>query len=497
MANYREKTVNFFLEEETALLLVTVRDFLTHHGIESWLVGGYVRDRLLGRSNRDIDIVVSTKAMDVASEVARLVGGRDVLLDEANQVVRVVLPRADYQLYFDFSTIRGNIEDDLAHRDFTINTITINLAEITGIQSTVEVVDPFSGQHDLKQGLVRTIDDQVFRQDPVRLLRAVRLAAELGFTIESSTETFIRRDHHLITRVAAERVREELCRLLAAPNATGSLRWLDRLDLLDVILPELATTKRVEQPKEHFWDVFDHSIETVAAVENLMKKDEEKAQDGVLALVPWSPVIAAHFEEEIGGQSRKELLKLAALLHDTGKPMTKSVDESGRMRFLGHAKEGAAITGRILERLRFSARETKMIQKMIEYHLRPSQLSNDELPSHRAIYRYFRDAGDVGIDTLFLSLADLLATGGPALNLGAWQRQVKIVNYVLSKRFEEQAVVAPMKLIDGHDLIDRFGMSPGSKIGELLEAVREAQAAGEVTTREDALAFVQHRLVSS
>jgi poly(A) polymerase len=206
--------------------------------------------------------------------------------------------------------------------------------------------------------------------------------------------------------------------------------------------------------------------------------------------------LSQYFEEEIGGgMNRGSLLKLAALLHDVAKPQTKTVEQNGRARFLGHTKEGARIAGYILQRLRFSTREIRMIQKMIENHLRLWQMSNEGLlPTRRAIYRYFRDTGDVSTDIAFLTLADYLATYGPNLDLKDWKQCTQLIEYVLSQRDKEESIVAPPKLIDGHDLINIFNMEPGRQIGELLEMVREAQASGEITIREDALTFVQAQL---
>jgi len=340
---------------------------------------------------------------------------------------------------------------------------------------------------------MKAASDMTFQDDPGRLLRTFRLAAELDFTIDKDTEGLIRRDCHLITEVSGERVREELCDLLETPRAARFVRCLNKLGLLDLIIPELAASRGVEQPKEHFWDVFDHSLETVAAVEQLLQSSTE---DEILSIVPDLSAIIDHFNEEIAaGRTRKSLLKLAALLHDIAKHRAKAIEPNGRMRFLGHAQEGASMAASILERLRFSLRERGMITKMIEHHLRPGQLSNvAELPTNRAIYRYFRDTADVGIDTLFLSLADHLATRGPRLEMAGWQEHVRRTQYILSKCFEEQTTVSPPKLINGHDLMNIFGLLPGPKIGELLEAVREAQASGEISTQEAAFDFVEREL---
>jgi poly(A) polymerase len=263
-------------------------------------------------------------------------------------------------------------------------------------------------------------------------------------------------------------------------------------------MPELAQMKGVKQPKEHFWDVFDHSLKTVVAVDFVLRQGTwQYADKEVFEAVPWSDELAQHFGLEVsGGSTRRLLLKLAALLHDIAKPQTKAIDTAGRMRFLGHGKEGADIAAGILERLRFSAREVKLAEIIVEHHLRPMQMSQDELPSRRAIYRYFRDTGEAGIDTLFLSLADHLATRGPRLSLAAWREHNQTVEYVISRHFEQEKMTLPTKLVDGHDLINIFGMSPGPELGELLEAVREAQAAGELTTRQEALDFIRDRLLT-
>ncbi len=495
MTKLTKERLKFLAAEEAASLLAKLRELLGERGNVCYVVGGFVRDGLMGRTNSDIDVVVAGDAPLVASEVAKSFGTRVVPLDEVNQVARIVLPQAGGHWHLDFATMRGSIEEDLGSRDFTINALALNLADIRGGWSQVRVIDPLGGYRDLSSRTVRAASEASFQQDPARLLRAVRLAATLGFSIDPTTEALMQRDHELVTTVAAERLRDELCYILETPRAYHSFRYLDRLGLLDPIMPELAATKGAAQPKEHFWDVFDHSLETVAAVERLLRQESGEKEDELLTLVPWSPDIARHFARQVGaGPTRGSLLKLAGLLHDIGKPATKTIEQNGRMRFLGHAQLGAAMVVGLMERLRFSNRETKMVQLMIEHHMRPGYLVAQEMPSRRAIYRYFRDTAEVGIDTLFLALADHLATRGPTLDLDEWHRHAETTQYVLSKWFQEQATVVPPKFIDGHTLIDKLGLAPGPQIGELLEAVREAQAAGEISTAEEALNFVTKRL---
>lgn len=453
---------------------------------------------MIGRDTADIDIIIGGDALEIGAGLATALGGKYVVLDEENGVSRVILADEVHRWEIDLCTLKGSIEQDLARRDFTIDAMAVDLGQLGGEETAVNIIDPFGGRDDLKQGVVRVVSETAFASDAVRLLRAVRLAAELGFTIESETEALIRSYSSLVAGVAGERVREEFIRLLAVADS-GWWHYLDGLGLVTAVIPELAALKGVAQPKEHFWDVFGHTIETVSAVDFVLRRGSwAYATDDILTATPWSADLAGYFNEEVSyGSNRRVLLKLAALLHDLAKPQTKALDQQGRTRFLGHAEQGALTAANILHRLRFSARETKLVETAVRHHLRPTQMSSCGMPTPRAIYRYFRDTGDAGIDVLFLSLADHLATRGPHLDLEQWREHGQLVDYVLAQRFQEESIVTPPKLLSGHDLINVFSLSPGPKIGELLEAVREAQAAGEVTTRDEALDFINSLLASS
>lgn len=478
---------------------------------QACLVGGYLRDTLLGRKTRDMDVAVSVSAPGLARAVAAAVGGHYVLLDEAEGIARVVLVEAgeahraddarradgahgtrEARWHLDISTIRGNMEADLARRDFTIDAMAVDLRDVEK-STRPRVMDPFSGQKDLEGKVIRAVGPSIFRDDPARLIRGVRLAAEYGFTIEAGTEDMIGRESDLISRVAGERVREELCRILSLGQAADAVFYLDRLGLLTAIIPELTFTKGVDQPYEHYWDVFNHSVQSVGTLERLLRP--ETGPD-MLVLAPHLVPHIGEFQEEVSpGLTRAGLVKLAILLHDIAKPQTKVLEPDGRAHFYGHPTQGAEAAGGIMQRLRFSNREIKMAQKMIESHLRLWQMGGDQgLPSRRAIYRFFRDTADVSVDIMFLTLADFLATQGPNLDTAEWERHSRLMEYVLAQREEDQTVAAPPKLIDGHDLMNEFGLGPGPMIGEVLEAVREAQGAGEISTREEALELARQRL---
>jgi len=474
--------------------LQKVSDYLAVSGTEAYLVGGALRDLLLGRMTSDLDITVKGKAREIARDVAQALGGRYVLLDEVNDTARVLLP-GRYRRQIDFTGFSDTIEKDLGRRDFTVGAIALNLAGIR--DSHPAIVDPYDGLKDLANGVIRAVSLNVFRADPLRLLRAVRLAGELGFSIAKHTEDLVKTEAHLASQPAGERLREELLKILATPMNGERWEYLDRLGLATALFPELGAARGVEQPVEHHWDVLHHSLMTAAACGFLLRQGEwEYAPPEVLDAVPWSDKLAAHFNSEgSAGSTRAALLKLAGLLHDIAKPETKTVAENGRTRFFGHAEAGTAVAATILMRLRFSAKEIKLVETLVKHHMRPTQLSQTGLPTARAIYRYFRDTGDAGIDTLYLSLADHLAARGPGLIPAEWQRHGESIAYVIRQRLEKTEAVKPTKLINGHDLMRAFKLSPGQLIGRLLEAVQEATATGEISTRAQAVKYARTLLV--
>jgi poly(A) polymerase len=488
------------IEAEALSILKKVSDRLSKLKVKAYLVGGFIRDALLDRDTADIDIALAADALETAPRLAEALGGRFVPLDKQHRIGRIVV--ADEKApsggrwQLDFTSLEDGIEQDLGRRDFSIDAIALDLAEV-GSQAP-NLIDPFNGLADLKHKVIRAVGPTVFEDDPARLLRAARLAAELGFSLDNDTETLVKRQCQLITEVAGERLREELLRLLAVPHPERFLFRLDELGLITALFPELAGTKGIEQPREHSWNVFEHSLQTVIALDFILRQGSwEYGGDKVLEAVPWSERLAEHFTQEVsGGSSRRALLKLAALLHDIAKPETKAVGEDGRTHFFGHDKLGGAAAADRLSQLRFSGKEAKLVETVINYHMRPGQMSQQGLPTQRAIYRYFRDTGEAGIDILFLSLADHLATRGPKLDIEGWREHARMVEYVIAKHFEQESLVEPVRLVDGHDLMNIFGLEPGPQMGEILEAVREAQASGELSSREEALDYIRQRLAT-
>jgi len=488
------------LDPKTRALLGHIQAFLAQRGCEGYIVGGFPRDMFLGRPIRDLDIALGGDAATLGNELALELGARPVLLDEINGVVRLILLKfGDDNRQLDLSTMHGNITADLRRRDFTIDALAINIAlppwDSNNTQ-TVELIDPLNGLKDIKDGFVRAIGPDVFREDAIRLLRAVRLAAELGLIIESATAALICRDAHLLQQTAGERVREELLRLLTLTGTDETILLMQELGLLTAIIPELAPAVGLKQHNDHQWDVFKHSARSVAALDFILRQSSwSYASPTVLDDVPWNESLISHFQTTISPIStRRELGKLAALLHDIAKPQTQGISPSGKLCFYGHPQEGAPVVEKILERLRFSTKENRLVTTIVRHHLRPVQMGGDDaLPTRRAVYRMLREVGDATIDTLFFSLADHLATRGDNLDLTNWRHHANIVAYVLSESARTASVV-PIALLNGHDLQCELGLKPGVKLGQILDELREAQATGEITSKEEARKYAARLL---
>ncbi len=483
-----------------------VRRLARERGVRVWPVGGAVRDALLERPVHDWDFAVDRDALRLAQTVADALGGAYFPLDAERGAGRVVLTAANAaRLELDFAALRGaNLEADLLARDLTVNALALD--------ETGTLIDPTGGKADLEAKRVRATSERAFQNDPMRLLRAVRMEAELNFEIEPQTAAWIRRDAPLLALSSAERIRDEFMRVLAVQGAATHLQRLDDFGLLSRVVPELESLKGVTQSPPHHFDVWRHTLLTVDTVEEVVAAvTRREVRPRALAGVPttaWGDLarvlgqfaddVIAHLAIEVSsGRDRALLLRLAALLHDVGKPETRSQDEDGRIHFYNHEPVGARLADARLQKLRFSRDEVKRMHVMVREHLRPAHLARTEQVTRRAVYRYFRATGDAGVEVVLLSLADHLATWGPDLQEHHWARQLAAAETLLTHYFERrEETVSPPPLVTGHDLMAELGLDPGAEIGRLLEALREAQAAGEVKTQDEALALARQLSIS-
>lgn len=485
---------SLFVNAEAIYILTTLQDILNSQNVEYYLIGGYIRDVILERATRDIDVTVAGSAIIAAKRVADTFGGTFVLLDEINQAARVVILQKQERWYLDFTATRGSIITDLAKRDFTINAIACKLEPLSAGLNQVNLIDPFDGVGDIKKKIIRAINDTVFLDDPARLLRAFRFSAELDFSIDCQTESFIQRDYKNVTSVSGERVRDELIRILDTNKSTDILHHLDRIGILDVLLPELTIMKSTQGSKKYPDDTLRHSLETISALEQLLISTT-KEENNVLFL-EYSEKFTKYFGSEIViGRTRRALLKLAALLHHTIKPQSEKVKDYKAKRFiLKNKRYDATITDNILERLRLSVKEKRIIIKNIYQQLRFEYFTHtSEFPKPQMINHYIRETGGTSIDTIFLGISHHRATHN-LYTEDSYKKYLNMIEHVMTEWFKGNTEVVLPKLINGQDLINHFGLIPGPMIGELLESVQEGYIAGEIETKEDALKYIKTRI---
>ncbi len=467
-------------------MLQLLIEFLGARHTPAYLVGGWVRDRLLGRAkNRDIDIALDGDAIGAARAFANAHGGAFYLMDEEHQVARAIFGK----IYADFAMLRGEVTSDLAERDFTINAMALPISAPGLFDADSEMlasalIDPFHGLNDLHARLVRGVSDVVFRNDPVRLLRALRVASDTNFAVEPHTEALIRRDASLLASASMERARDEFFKILASDQVVDLLRQMSDWSLLTALLPEVTRLQGIEQSAPHTDDVYEHSLQAVREIVGIQADGYADVAAGAFA-----PELQAHFAAAVSGErARGTLLRLIGLLHDTGKFGTRSVDGNGRIHFYGHEALGVELADGVLRRLRMSNAELQIASRVIAGHLRPPQLARERGVRNRAIYRFYRDTRDAGVDICVLALADTRAKVPSPGGNGERANLTAVLTRLLAAYYDTpNAIISPPRLVDGSALSRELKLAAGPIVGELLERIREAQADGEVSSREEAL----------
>ena len=446
---------------------------------EIYLVGGYLRDLFLKRKKAifDFDFAVSSSAIKISRQISRSLKSPFVVLDKEHGSSRIVYKKGDFSCNFDFTDYRGkDIEEDILHRDFSLNSMAINLRSLERAGRLEDLLlAPYGARKDIKNRIIRKVSDFSLPEDPLRILRAFSLSAVLNFKIEARTKLAIKKYKGKITSCAFERISEELFKILDSENAFKTFKAMDEFKILDELMPEIKVMRKVAQGPYHHLDVYGHCLEALKQVEALFL-ELKRSRD-----------IQNYLEEKISGShSRRALLKLGAFLHDIGKPVSKERIK-GKTCFHGHERAGRNIARIISERLRLANDERGVLDKMIFWHLRPGYLADIENLSQRALYKYFRDTAAEAVSVLLLSIADQRSTRGP-LTRGANRKHHEDVCLGLAKEFFRRSKKKELpKLINGDDLIRNFRLSPGPLIGKILEEVKEAQGAGEIETKAQAL----------
>lgn len=484
------------------VILETLRSQVSEHQ-KVYLVGGAVRDMLMQRRGRDLDFVVMGDALRLARRVADALGAGYYALDTERQTGRVIYTdEENKRWHLDFSLMRGGtIQEDLAARDFTINALAIRLDQLG------QIIDPLHGAQDIKDRRLRACSPQSFHDDPLRVLRGVRLASEFGFRMTPETLAGLKAAVPGLAMVSVERQRDELFNILENPHSVAGLRVGFSLGVFDHLLPEVVALSGEIQDAPHIHDVFEHTLALVESLDTLFDLlvkpySEDKSASliyglAVVTLGRFRQQLAQHFSTPLHPErSLIALVKLTGLLHDIAKPATRTVDDQGRMHFYAHEKLGAELVAQRGKELALSTNEVERISLLVHHHMRIHHLAKTEGElSDRSVYRYYRTLDSAGIDLVLLSLADRLATEGVTISPEDWQKELSVCRELLEAWFDHRTEkVQPERLINGDDLIAELHLHPGKMVGELLEAIREAQAEGQINSRESALKFARNYL---
>jgi len=458
------------IKEES--LFHIIADSAKKNRLEVHLVGGYLRDLILShkKEHADYDFAVKRNAINFGRMIAKRLKCGFVVLDKVHGSCRVVYNKDRY-LTLDFTDFRGKtITDDLLHRDFTINALSLDLSDFKKADC---FYDPFGAGADMRAKVIRQANPKSIVEDPVRILRAFSLSAVFGFTIDPLTLSAIKKNIQKLNSCAFERIREELFKILETPDSAKIINQLDDFRILPMIIPEITGCYKVDQGPYHHLDVWQHSLTTLKELELLLNSSK-------------SAEIKAYLNQEVAqNHKRRQLIKLAALLHDIGKPKARR-KYKGKLIFHGHEMLGARMIPGIASRLKLSGRETDYLRRIVWMHLRPGYLADLENLTERALFRFFRDAEGEALDILLVSLADQRSTRGPLNTKMSRENHEKLCSKLIKDFFKRKNSTPFVRLVNGNDLL-KLGIPEGRAMGKILCEIEETQAEGKVKTKKEGL----------
>jgi putative nucleotidyltransferase with HDIG domain len=463
--------MSVFIKKEDRDLLKAVFNFAKTREKKLYIVGGYLRDIMLKRQrpDPDIDFCLKKGAISFGRALSKKLQAGFVVLDKEHGAARLVKKFPDKTCTLDFTDFRGKtLQEDLLHRDFTVNTLAMELGKD-------ELIDLYGARRDLQAKIIRLSHKAAFDEDPLRILRAFSFSCMLAFKIDPATLKEARKKKNKLRQVSFERVREELFKILDSPDSYRCFQELDRSGILKIIFPEFNPMRGMYQGPYHHLDVWAHTLETLKQIEKVIREKKNNRE------------IRDYLDEAISAQRRRaSLMKLAALLHDIGKPPARRRKE-GKIIFHGHERLGAAMAEAIARRLKLSNDELALLKGIVFWHLRPGYLADSPVLSARAKFRYFRDTRNEAVSTLLVSLADQRATRGPLTTRASRLNHEKLVALLLREYFRAKKIKPRPRLINGDDLIKEFKLEPSPLFGKILREVEESRAIGKIKTREQAL----------
>ncbi|HEX2392045.1 MAG TPA: HD domain-containing protein [Solirubrobacterales bacterium] len=468
---------------DAAPLVAAVRRALGG-GPDAWIVGGAVRDAALGKEVGDLDLAIGGDPQPAARAIAAELGEHPFELSAEFGTWRVAGPGGENQV--DVTVLRGaGIEADLGERDFTIGAVAVPVGG-------GEPIDPFGGLADLEQGVLRAVGEHSFRDDPLRLLRAARLAAELDLAIDPATVELAREAAPLAAEPAGERQLAELRQLIGGPAPLRGLALLDELAVTPMVLSELAGLRGVAQGPNHHLDVHDH---TLAVLEHTLEIEADLERFAGQR----APEVAALLAEPLADEmSRATALRFGALFHDVAKPATRT-EQGGFVGFRGHDRVGAEMIAQICRRLRASRRLTQYLQALTLHHLRLGFLIPEAPLPPRRVFEYLRATEPVGVEVTLLTVADRLSArgAGPLARPEMVQAHLDLAREMVAAALDWRRDGPPAPLLRGDELAAELGIDEGPRLGELLRELEAARYAGEIADRAGALEHARNWLVWS
>lgn len=436
-----------------------------------WLVGGTVRDYFMGMQSHDRDLIVTdVDAKIFSKQVAELLDATFITLDDENKIYRLVMK--DKINYLDITNPIGkSLEQDLMRRDLTINSVAINI-------KTGKTLDITGGITDLKNKCLNCINEDNFKDDPLRLLRVYRFQAIYGFVISPETLNAISKYSSLITKPAKERINYEILRLFEGKYAHIALHSMDKTHILEKIFPFVEDLKKVPPNSHHHLPLIGHSIEVVRQIQKIY---EQSAYE-----------IKKHLDSvDFGGHSRLAHLKLAGFMHDIGKFSTWTIEENNRHRFIKHDDVGSKMAIQILRKNLYSNKQIEYISKMIKNHIYPSSVVSQENINDKIMMRFVRKMENDAIDIIILAQSDRLSARGPEITDEMVKNNIDNLNKLLKFYLNVKDTLKPLpKLLSGNDIMQILNIKPSKNLGEIISALHEAQMSGDVTTKEEAAEFV-------
>jgi len=479
------------LEQYPEQIVQGLADLIKEMSSSCYISGGTIRDWLMGRDSKDLDVTVPRDGFGWATALAQKLGGTFVPMDEEEDVARVVWQ----EVCVDFSSYREGaetIEADLLKRDFTINSMAVPFpAQFITFGESIEIpgiLDPAGGQTDLQNKIIRSTSSAVFVSDPLRLLRAFRFMAAFGFTIEPDTEKQISKYFHLLHLAAEERIAYELDTIMATADSIKTIKAMHEIGVLQELFPELYQGVGVAQPSSHHLDVFEHGIIALQCMENVQKEPKK-----------YFPAYGNSLREYLQKGRRKILLKWAALFHDLGKPGTLMIreDRDGRITFYNHDKEGARIFDIIADRFKWGKDDRKFVSQFISVHMWPFHLNNARKKTGltpKAYLRLIKAVGEEFHGLFILAMADSLAGSGTGKPPRMEEDVASLYHEMEAAYSQTIKPVLAKRLLTGNDLIDIFGLKPGPEFRKIFDNLENAQVEGDVQGREQALKWVKNYL---